>query len=165
MCTRYFNALGLSLILSLATIIVFTLSMTSTHAAIFIAKADVAEAVDSNETGIAHYPGAIRVTTNECIETIASDTHSANSLNRTCKRKFNANVKIDFAIGAYGLKFIVAKWQSGDSATDIAAFYQRELARFGNVLDSVMPQQSRNSNGPTMTITRLLAIAVQPVRR
>jgi hypothetical protein len=123
MTSRYFKSVGLSFMLFATAA---TLPITSAAAAVFIAKADMAETVDSTETGLRHYPGATRVTNDECVETNASGV---------CKRRHDGNVKIDFSIGAYGLKLIVAKWQSRDSATDIAAFYQRELARFGNVLD------------------------------
>lgn len=122
MTSRFFKSACLSFMLFSAAA---TLPVASA-AAVFIAKADMVETVDSSETGLRHYPGATRLTNDACTEANADGV---------CKRKHNGNVKIDFAIGAYGLKLVVAKWQSRDSQADIAAFYQRELARFGNVLN------------------------------
>lgn len=123
MQTRYLNAIGMSLVLLSASIL---FNAGSANAAVFIAKADMTEIVDNNETELLVYPGAVRATNDECLET---------SANGSCKKSQHKNVKIDFAIGEYGIKLIATKWQSRDSTTDIAAFYQRELARFGSVLD------------------------------
>ncbi len=128
MQTRYFNLLSVSLIFMSATLF---FNADNANAAIFIARADVNEMVDSTETGLTNYPGSTSAVSEECTETNSSGI---------CKKNKPDNVKIDFAIGAYGLKLVVTKRQSRDSATDIAAFYQRELARFGSVLDCSQTQ-------------------------
>lgn len=53
------------------------------------------------------------------------------------KRRGNSTegVKIDFALGSFGFKLDVVTLMSNDSPEKIAAYYRRELSRYGEVLD------------------------------
>jgi hypothetical protein len=80
-----------------------------------IAKANISQDVESSETGLAVFPGAKRM--------VNKDEAEING------------AKIDFAIGRYGLKVTVAKLISNATPDEIATFYKKDLARYGEVVD------------------------------
>ncbi|HKW77152.1 MAG TPA: hypothetical protein VJN64_16585 [Terriglobales bacterium] len=69
----------------------------------------------AKETGLASYPGAQ-------LKTDAEDEDSS------------ANVNISSSLFG-GLKVVAAKYRSDDSPDKILAFYRKELAHYGNVVD------------------------------
>jgi hypothetical protein len=102
-----------SLRLALAFITALTLS-THALASDFKANLNIQKRATALDTGLPHYPEAVALPGRK------DDSDSG---------------KLQFSAGDYGLKVAAVKLRSHDSREKIAAFYERELARFGTVLD------------------------------
>lgn len=105
------------------------------QAASFSAGIDITDDASAEKTGLRIYPGATPALKKK------GDSESAN---------------IQFAFGDYGLRVVVAKMRSTDSPGKVAAFYQAELARFGEVLDCgsaevVAPPSAKDKKSKILT--------------
>jgi hypothetical protein len=80
----------------------------------FSAGLEVNDDVAAEETGLPVYPGSRRD---------LEDKRNSDSVN------------LGFWGGDFGVKLVVVKMESNDSAESVAEFYRRELARMGTVLD------------------------------
>jgi hypothetical protein len=98
-----------------------TLTPTAHAATTFEAKAVISDDADMSETGLNVYPGAVKV------------------IKKDREKSSGDNVKLDFAIGQYGLKVVVGKWRTDASPSEVAAFYQRDMARYGEVVNCQRP--------------------------
>jgi hypothetical protein len=102
-----------------------TLSPASYAATTFEAKAVISDDADMSETGLSVYPGAVKV-----VKKVVKKDREKGS---------GDNVKVDLAVGQYGLKVIVGKWRTDASSSEVAAFYRRDMARFGEIVDCQSP--------------------------
>lgn len=80
----------------------------------FNASMNISDSAGAEETGLPAYPGAVIQNSGK------GEKESAN---------------LNFSLGDYGLKVVAVKLRSEDAKDKIAAFYLKELARFGTVLD------------------------------
>ena len=80
----------------------------------FSAGVDVNTKPRVDETGLPLYPGAI--------------------VERDESEKVNG-VNLDLWFGSYGMKLVVVKLKTNDSADQVEAFYRKALAAYGEVLD------------------------------
>lgn len=98
----------------------------------FSAGIDVNPKPNVRETGLPIYPGAI-------VE--RDETENVNGVN------------LDLWFGSYGMKLVVVKLKTDDSADKVEAFYRDALAERGVVLDcSGAKQKIKNDSGKTSSI-------------
>lgn len=100
-----------------AFVLLFAVASTAC-AGSFGAGIRVAEDIAAEETGLAAYPGA----------TLVENHHGDNK-----------SAKVQIGFGEFGLKVVVAKLRSADSAERVAAYYREQLAQYGEVLDCSAP--------------------------
>ncbi len=89
----------------------------------FMAGIDVNSNPRVAETGLPMYPGAI-------IERDGSDGSDSSNTGENV-----SGVNLDLWFGKYGMKLVVVKLKTEDSADQVAAFYRKALAERGEVLD------------------------------
>ncbi len=82
---------------------------------------NISEDVNPKDTGMRIFPGATAVEKSD-------DKH-----------RDGDGANLQFTLGGFGAKLVVAKLRVGASPQKIAAFYQDDLARFGEVLDCTKP--------------------------
>jgi hypothetical protein len=116
-----------------AALMATTLSVAPTsQAGTFKAGIEVSDKATADQTGIPTYPGAT--------ETMRKETRR----DATEKDRDSANVNLQF--GSYGLTVITTKLVTPDDAEKVAAFYKRELAKFGRVRDCNDPNERNNDD-------------------
>jgi hypothetical protein len=86
----------------------------------FAAGIDVRTQPGAEETGLPLYPGAI-------VERSERDARG--------KEELNDGVNFDLWFGGYGLKLVVAKLKTDDSAEKVSTFYRNALIKYGEILD------------------------------
>lgn len=89
----------------------------------FMAGIDVNANPRVAETGLPMYPGAI----------IERDGSNSSDSSNTGEKV--SGVNLDLWFGKYGMKLVVVKLKTEDSADQVAAFYRKALAERGEVLD------------------------------
>jgi hypothetical protein len=86
----------------------------------FAAGIDVRTQPGAEETGLPLYPGA----------TVERSERDARG-----KEELNDGVNFDLWFGGYGLKLVVVKLKTDDSAEKVSAFYRNALTKYGEILD------------------------------
>ncbi|HEX4858330.1 MAG TPA: hypothetical protein VFV17_04875 [Usitatibacteraceae bacterium] len=74
------------------------------------------------QTGLAVYPGAVQ---------------------QARKGSEQDGAQVEFSFGAYRLKVVGSSLRSEDAPQRVAEFYQRELGRFGKLIDCRLPQVAK----------------------
>jgi hypothetical protein len=119
--------------LSVLTLATCLFSSTLSFAGGFNASLNITDRARSEETGLRHYPGATPMPNKK------GDEEGAN---------------IHFSLGDYGLKIVAVKLKTEDAKDKVAAFYRKDLERFGAVLDC------SNADGVDIQIGRKTKILV-----
>lgn len=101
----------------------FVLAPVAGHAETFSAGISITDEVSAKETGLPVYPGATAAPKKKRDREAAKESADGDSAN------------IEMGFGPWGLKVIAAKLVSVDAPDKVAAFYKRELARMGDVVD------------------------------
>lgn len=86
----------------------------------FAAGIDVRTQPRIEETGLPLYPGAI-------VE--------RSERNEKGREELNDGVNFDLWFGGFGLKLVVVKLKTDDSAEKVSAFYRNALTKYGEILD------------------------------
>jgi hypothetical protein len=86
----------------------------------FAAGIDLRTQPRAEETGLPLYPGAV-------VERTPRDAQG--------KEELNDGVNFDLWFGTYGLKLVVVKLKTDDSAEKVSTFYRNALTKYGEILD------------------------------
>jgi hypothetical protein len=109
-----------------AAILVFALFFLASFTALaetFSAGISITDEISAKETGLPVYPGATAAPKKKRDRDAGKERADGDAAN------------IEMGFGPWGLKVIAAKMVSGDAPETVAAFYKRELARMGDVVD------------------------------
>jgi hypothetical protein len=93
------------------------------------------------DVGLPAYPGAKRYV--EPREPARNPERGAERASDAQRDRNSSQVQLSAVFGAFGLKLAVAKYQTPDSAEQVAAFYRPALAAYGPVLDCADPAAPR----------------------
>ncbi len=116
------NRFAAAIVVAMFTTVIFGSTVAHAEGGLNIAGTlNISEDVNPKDTGMRIFPGA------KLVEKGAD------------KHRDGDGANLQFSLGGFGAKLVVAKLRVDESPEKIAAFYQDDLARFGEVLDCSKP--------------------------